>query len=32
ELRIIKGVGHMSMQEKPTEVINEIVNFINELL
>ena len=31
QLRIIKGAGHMCMLEKPTEVTEEIKNFIDEL-
>lgn len=31
QLRIIKGAGHMCMLEKPTEVTEEIINFIDEL-
>ena len=31
QLKIIKGAGHMCMQEKPTEVTELIENFINEL-
>lgn len=31
QLRIIKGAGHMCMQEKPTEITEEIEKFIGEL-